>query len=145
MFDLFEALGISKKELQDRVVDRLCSEITDDLYTKLQKQTQEYADKKVADLANKHVFPNINALIEDLTLQKTNQWGEKVGEKVTFIEYLIKQAEAYMNEPLDSQGKTREENPFQWQKKQTRIMYLINNHLHNSIESAMKNAIIALM
>ena len=60
---------------------------------------------------------------------------------MTFLEYLIQRAETYIQEPLNYAGKTKEQEGYGWSKSQTRISYLINQHLHYSIETAMKQAL----
>jgi len=101
----------------------------------------EQIDKTVEALAEIHLLPKINEIIETMTMQKTNDWGEKIGQKLTFIEYLAKKAGEYMNEQVDYQGKPKFKGSYDWKGTQTRITYLLNQHLHYSIEEAMKNAL----
>jgi hypothetical protein len=81
-------------------------------------------------------------MIDNLVLQKTNSWGEKVGKSVTFVEYLIEQAHGYMTEKVDSSGKTKEESGgYSFSGTQTRVAHMIHRHLHFNIETAMKEAL----
>jgi hypothetical protein len=98
-------------------------------------------DQVVNDLANKHVLPRVEAMVEGLVLQQTNQWGEKVGKPITFIEYLTQRAEAYMTEDVNYEGKPKGTDSFSWSKRSTRVAYMIDKHLHYSIEQAMKAAL----
>lgn len=151
-----EALGINKEDLQQRVVDQ----IVESLLTKTSVDDEDRAyygesefsrdlkvlvktsiDKKVADLAEKFVLPDVEKYIEELTIQTTNQYGEKRGEPITFVEYLVHRAKDYMQEQVDSSGKSKGTDSYSWTGKQTRITYLINSHLHYSIETAMKNSL----
>lgn len=152
-----QALGFTKEELQERVVERIVESVmTDRVYDPendyefdrhsqfredLKKRVKARIDEKIDELATKFVLPNVSEYIENLTLQQTNQWGEKKGNSVTFVEYLTQRAEAYMQEKVNNHGKTREEDSYSWSGTQTRITYLVNSHLQYSIETAMKNAL----
>lgn len=153
--DLAE-LGFTKEELQQRVVDQIAAQVmvgtfsdeegeefkSDSAFAKtLDKHVKKKVDDTINALAEKHILPNVASYIENLTLQATNQWGEKRGTPVTFIEYLTQRAEAYMQEQVNFEGKTKGENDsYSWRGAQTRISHLINKHLHYSIENAMKDA-----
>lgn len=150
-------LGFTKEELQQRVVEHIAAQVmqgnfhdedgeefkADSVFARnLQAEVQKKIDATITALAEKHVLPNVSAYIENLTLQTTNKWGEKVGKPVSFIEYLTQRAEAYMQEKVNFEGKTQEENgSFSWNGTQTRITHLIHQHLHYSIDTAMKAAL----
>jgi hypothetical protein len=153
-----ESLGFSQEELQTRVIEKLCQDIlrsvgfdydgdrevdVDSQFSKtVEKRTKEHIDATINALAEKHLLPNVTTFIENLTLQATTQWGEKRGEKITFIEYLTQRAEAYMSEQVNFEGKSKgESGGYSWSGTQTRITHLVNKHLHYSIEMAMKNAL----
>jgi hypothetical protein len=151
-----EAIGMTKQELQTRVVDRICGRILEstgcdeDGYEgesafakKMAKAVQERIDAAVEKIADTHVLPSIAAHIEALTLQETNKWGEKSGKPITFVEYLIQRAGEYMTEEVNFEGKTKTENRgYSWVKSQTRVAHMIHQHLHYNIESAMKDALL---
>jgi hypothetical protein len=149
-------LGFTKEELQKRVVEHIAAQVMEGTFhdedgeefsgdSKFAKTLHEHVrkqiDASIAGLAAKYVLPNVQAYIENLTLQTTNQWGEKQGKPVTFIEYLTQRAEAYMQEEVNYEGKTKGQDSYNWRKSQTRISHLIHQHLHYSIETAMKNAL----
>ena len=152
-------LGFTKEELQERVVEQCCrlvlegtfadeegGEFTDDskFAKTLKERVKQQIDDTINALAEKHVLPNVSAYIENLTLQQTTKWGEKQGEPVTFIEYLTQRAEAYMQEQVNYEGKSKEEcssSGWSWKGTQTRLAHLIDKHLHYSIENAMKGAL----
>jgi hypothetical protein len=151
-----EALGFTKDELQERVIDRLCRQImqgtsldedgeqweTDSTFArKLNERVREQIDVAIDALAAKHVLPNVAQYVENLSLQETNKWGESKGKSVTFIEYLVQRAEAYMQEPVDFQGRVKGQDSFSWKGTQTRLTHLVHEHLHYSIEAAMKQAL----
>jgi hypothetical protein len=80
--------------------------------------------------------------LEALTLQETNRWGEKVGKPVTFIEYLVHRAHAYITEEVDHYGKSKaESNDHYWRGSQTRITHLIHQHLQYNIQTAMERVL----
>lgn len=152
-----EMFGFTREELQDRVVDQLCSQVmhgkiwnedgedldADSTFArKLRESVEKQINTTIEALAAKHVLPNVAAYIENLTLQETTKWGEKKGEPLTFIQYLVQRAEAYMNEQVNYEGKSKgEADSYSWTGKQSRITHLIHKHLHYSIETAMKDAL----
>ncbi len=151
------ALGITKEELQERIIERATKRVfeihsldedgydlteTSPLAGRLEKAVKAAIDAKVSEIAEKHVLPLTESYIENLTLQETNRWGEAQGKRATFIEYLIGRAENYLREEVDYEGKTKAEaNGYSWSKHQTRLTHLVHRHLHHAIDSAMKQAI----
>lgn len=153
-----DSLGISKDAIEEKLIAHLAQELLteiqydydDDseyrakssLAKKLDALVKQHIDATINALAEKHVLPNVTNYIESLTLQTTNQWGEKRGEPVTFIEYLTQRAEAYMQEKVSFDGKPKSEaNGYSWNGTQTRITHMVHQHLHYSIETAMKQAL----
>jgi hypothetical protein len=153
-----ESLGISKDAIEQKLIEHLAQELlteiqydyNDDseyrarssLAKKLDALVKNHIDTTINALAEKHVLPNVSSYIENLTLQTTNQWGEKKGAPVTFIEYLTQRAEDYMQEKVSYDGKSKSESgPYSWNGTQTRITHMVHQHLHHSIETAMKQAL----
>ena len=152
-----ESLGLDQDALATKLVDRLAANMltsigydedgdewfgTSPFAKKLNDMVKARLDQVVNDLADKHVLPRVNEMVESLVLQQTNSWGEKVGKPVTFIEYLTQRADAYMQEPLNYNGKTKaEESSYNWSKSTTRVAYMVDRHLHYSIQTAMENAL----
>jgi hypothetical protein len=151
-----EALGFTKDDLQERVIERLCEQILagkqydedgneeyDDsqFKKKLEERLRSHITETVNAIAEKHVLPNVTSYIENLVLQTTNKWGEKQGTPVTFIEYLVQRAEAYIQEDVNHEGKSKDQESYSWSKRSTRITYLINAHLQYSIQTAMQQAL----
>jgi hypothetical protein len=152
-----EALGLTKEDLQERLIDRLVHEVLTSNMTdedgasfvsqstfrrELDKKLKAHIDAAVASMAEQHVLPNVSQYIENLTLTETNRWGEKTGNTVTFIEYLVKRAEDYLTEKVDFQGRSKSETSgYGWNGTQTRVTHMVHQHLHYSIDTAMKQAI----
>lgn len=152
-----ESLGFTKQELQDRVVEAVSRKVlesvgydedgdecsTESKFAKtVEKRVKAHIDATINAMAEKHILPNVATYIENLTLQETNQWGEKRGKHVTFIEYLTQRADAYMREEVNYEGKSKDQaNGFSWSKSGTRVAFMVDKHLHYSIETAMKAAL----
>jgi hypothetical protein len=153
-----ESLGISKDAIEQKLIEHLAEQLLteisydyDDereyrakssLAKKLDAIVKQHIDATINALAEKHVLPNVASYIENLTLQTTNQWGEKKSAPVTFIEYLTQRAEDYMQEKVSYDGKAKSEaSGYSWNGTQTRITFMVHQHLHHSIEAAMKQAL----
>lgn len=149
-------LGFTKEELQQRVIDQIVSQVlagatydedgneietksrfARELDSKIQKHIEETIDK----VAKKHILPNVKDYVEKLTLQETTKWGEKRGAKLTFIEYLVSRAEAWITEEVNHNGKSKDQESYSWRGCQTRIAHMIHEHLQYNIERAMKEAL----
>ncbi len=151
-----ESLGISKEDLTEKLLDRLVEEFTTEpvwdedgntssrrstMSAKIVAQIKEHLDATVRRLGDEHVLPRVTEMVEGLVLQTTNQWGEKTGKPVTFIEYLTQRAEAYMREDVDYQGKPKGTDSYSWTKKSNRLSFMIDAHLQHSINTAIGNAL----
>ena len=150
-------LGLTQEELRELVIARLTKEIlnsnscdedgdycmTDSQFKKeIFERVKLVVKESIDRVANASVLPNVGQYINDLTLQETNRWGEKKAEPLTFVEYLVQRANAYLEEKVDFEGKSKDSNSYgSWSGRQTRIAHLVNKHLHYSIETAMKQAV----
>lgn len=155
--DILSSLGIGKEEVFNRVVEQIVDRVmhsypvdyegneykrSSRFYEELTKYAKQAIDKKVEQLGDQHVLPRVGSMIESLVLQETNKWGEKQGEPVTFIEYLVKRAEAFLTEEVNSDGKTQKQvDGYSWRVASTRVAFLVHQHMHFSIEQAMKAAV----
>ncbi len=151
-----KALGITEEDLIARIVDSTVSRMLDSIgydedgdefvdnsrmATRLTEIVQKMIDAKVQALADTHVKPLIASRLESLVLQQTNKWGEKTGQPVTFIEYLTQRAEVYMAEPVDINGKTQNEDRYNWRQYSTRVAHMMEKYLATSIRIAMEQAL----
>jgi len=142
-------LGFTKKELQDRVVDQIVERHLESIESGLDRRIQEVIKEKidaaVVVVADKHLGGGFAKMIEDFVVQETNQWGEKKGKTMTFIEHIMSRAENYMKEEVDSSGRSPDEcrrSGNSWYgSKTTRAAHLVHQHLHYRIEEAMKGVL----
>lgn len=155
---LLKQLGLSKDQITNMIVERCASELMRSTScneygeeetvspSKLKQQLQELVTKRINEevtrIADAHVLPRVTEMVEGLTLQETNKWGEKKGEPLSFVEYLVARADAYMREKVNHAGKSEAEdgNSYNWKASTTRVSYLIHEHLQYSIKTAMEQA-----
>lgn len=158
------SIGLTEEELQDRVVSAIANKLLTTvrfnmdpdidpdkdsgyvenslLKRKLDAEVMKRIDAAITELGNKHVLPLVTSVIEGRVLQQTNQWGEKKGEPMTFVEYLIDRADQYIREPVNYNGKSRAEDSYgNWTQKSTRVAWMIDNHLSLAIDKAMTSAL----
>lgn len=150
-----ESLGLSQDTLAQKLVDRIAENLLTNLgydedgsewrgdspfAKKLDKLVKDRLDQIVNEMAEKHVLPKVNELVENMVLQETNKWGEKRGKPVTFKEYLVQRAEAWMVEQVNYDGKPKGSYSYSWTAASTRVGHMIHKHLHYEIERAMKEA-----
>ena len=151
-----EELGISKADLQQRVIDQLCEILLGDKYLnednaecadhfreELNKHIRTRIDKVIYELAEKYVLPNINKQIENVVIQETNNWGEKKDSKaVGFTEYMVHRIDAYLKEDVDRDGKSKgDANGYSWHKETNRITHCVGKHLQSTIDRAMISSV----
>lgn len=153
---ILEALEISKEEMIEKIVDRAVTRLftstsvdeDGDAYdcssafkTTLDKYIKDRIQAEIEKIGEIHVAPKLHELIEGVTFQETNKWGEPKKEPLTLKEYLIGAAERYMTEEVDFKGKTREQDSYNWSRYGTRISYMINEYLGFHIEKMMKESL----
>ena len=151
-----DQIGLAPEELQRRVVETIaislmkCTAHDEDgisyprsteFASAIEAKVCEALDTQVAAIAEEHIVPRVGEMIENATLQKTNEYGEKRGASLTFTEYLVQRAEAYLMEPVDFDGKPVDGSRYSGRKEQTRVTHLVDRHLAHTIERAMKEAV----
>ena len=149
---LLQEIGLTQEEIQDRVIERIAEkslshmvmddegfdcEVGSSLSRALDKKIKDTINAAVESYGDKHVKPKIVEHIETLVIEKTNSYGEKKGEPITFLEYLIERAEVYMLEAVDMNGKGSG-HPHRYKSDTTRIAYMIDQHLRYEIEGMVK-------
>jgi len=142
-----EVLGMTQEELQARVVERISSKALNEyaeeddegsprwsLEAAVRSHVAKMVSEAVERLGEAHVIPNVIARLEKMTLEATNAWGERRGERVTFTEYMVQRAESYLNEKVTSDGRV----PDTYHRAdQTRIAWLLDQHFSEAIHSAL--------
>lgn len=143
-----ESLGFTKEELQQRVVDQIVDrmltgtgynpesdeefEAPTSFHKKISDHVIETINKKIAGIAEAHVIPAISAKVDNLVITETSRYGEKVADPITFTEYMVKRAEAYLSEHVDNSGKSKAEagSHSSWFSAQsTRLTFMVHQHL----------------
>lgn len=121
-----ESLGITKEELTERVVNAIADDLlyarseedeggerqwfgSSALKAELDKILKQRIDDAVRNTAEKYVFPRVDEIINALVLQETTKWGEKKGDPLSFTEYMVARAEAYLADDVDSYGRSKQE------------------------------------
>lgn len=158
MSDILAELGLTKEQMVKIISDKAVERLLEGRHSG--EEGEEYwgesdfkrlmdgnitkaIDVNIQALAKKHVLPGVAKMVKEASLQETNKWGEKKGEKITFIEYLVLKAEHYMHEEVDYEGRTKGQkgNCYSWTKEGTRVAHMVHEHLRWSIEKAMKQAL----
>lgn len=156
-----DQLGFTKEELQQRVVDQCVEQVMagvaydecgdpydgpSSIMRKMREEVQKQIADAVAKMGSESILPLLTERIESLVLQETTTWGEKKGEPVSFTDYLIQRAEAYMQEEVDWHGKSKNEcssyDRSYWRAAGRRLAVAIHNHLTIQVESAMKKILL---
>lgn len=152
-----ESIGLTKEELQERVIEALVGNILrgnaydpdtedevlvdSDFKRRIDEKIKAAVETKINAMFEAHVLPNVAQYIDNLTLQERTKWGEKKGQPMSFVEYLVSRAEHYITEEVNYEGKSREDGGYSWSKHSTRITHLIHEHLKYEIQTAMNTAL----
>lgn len=152
-----EDLGFTQEELQNRVINVIAHQAmgmkldeednehywSNSLFNKkLQQFIMQHIDESIRKIAEKYVLPHVTEMVENLVLQETNKWGEKIGKPLTFKEYFVFKAESYMTEQVDLSGKSKNEaKDSYWTGRESRIENMVQGNLKHTIEVAMKDVI----
>lgn len=141
-------LGLDPKRIEEAVVEQLVEQLQEDSETyghraieAAEARILERADETVAAICEEKILGNIDEYVRNLVLQKTNSYGEPRGEAQTFTEWLVEQADAYLTEDVNYQGKNRKQDNYDWRSNSNRLTYMINEHLESRINTVMKAAI----
>jgi hypothetical protein len=152
-----KSLGLDIESLGDRIVDQCVEALlrstgfdpeTEEetryesrFKREIEARIQKAVDSKIAALAEEHLLPRVGEMIEAANLRQTNNYGEPKGEPMTFIEYIAARAEAYMSEPVDCQGKTKQEGGYGWKSEGPRLTVLMKLHIKDTLDKEAKAAV----
>ncbi len=157
---LIEALGLTQEELAGRVIDRIVGQILTEsgcdedgnehrfastVHRKVTERVVEATNAAIAKIGEEILAPGIETMVRSLVIQQTNQWGEKRGEPVTFVEYLTQRAHDYLREEVDHGGSSKVESRdgYSWRASTTRITHLVDKYLKYEIETFAKQSLAA--
>ena len=140
-----QLLNMASDKLLKTVLSYDEGELIDELTRRIEKSTKDVADNAVKTSIDaaiaKHVEPFMTKSIEEIVFQETNRWGEKTGTPMSFREMLLARMEAYIQEPVDYNGKTKAQDSYNWRQHSTRIAHAVDSHLQYRINDAMKAAL----
>jgi antitoxin component of RelBE/YafQ-DinJ toxin-antitoxin module len=144
-----EDIGLTQEELQKRVVEQIANTLCfpedgseSDFNSEIQKAYRQQIVDGVKALAETVVAPRVSELLDKVTFQETNRWGESQKAAITLKEFLISRAEAWMTEKVDFNGRAKGEDTYgNWNGSQTRISHMIHEHLKYHIENSVKAAL----
>lgn len=143
-----EDLGLSREEIQSRVVEKLAEQLLYDpegdqsaMATAIEKEYKQRIADGVKQVAENAVTPKIQEILDKTTFQETSRWGEPTAPVMTLKDFIIARAEAWMTEKVDFNGKSQKEDSYNWHGTQTRVAHMIHQHLHYHIEGSVKKAL----
>jgi hypothetical protein len=150
-----QELGFTREEIEQKVIEKIATDLMSEyvyetdtgasypensrLARRFHEVIKKQVDRQMERLAEEYIVPNVKSLIEGVAIKNTNVYGEEKGETQTFVEYLTAMAQNYLSQTVDFQGKPVERNSYN-SNAQTRLIHLVNQHLHHAIECAMKDA-----
>ena len=158
-----EALGISKEELAERIIESAVDQLLSStgfspeteeetryesrFKREIEKRVQESVDTKIAALAQEHVLPRVCEMIEAADMKATNKYGEAKGPAMTFKEYMANRAQVYMTEDVDYRGNSKADlaaknkSDYNWRSCGPRLTVLMRNYIRDSLETQAKAAV----
>lgn len=155
---IIEALGLTREEITSRVIDKIAGEVMTDVgidddgeehrlrstvARKINEKVREAVDTAVSRIGAEILTPKVEEMVRGIVLQKTNQWGDKVGQPVTFTEYLTQRADEFLREEVNHNGQSKAEarNDYTWCGSTTRVVWMIDKYLKYEIETFAKKAL----
>jgi hypothetical protein len=146
---LLKDLGITRKDVLDKLVDRLQeafmpmdadgdgSGFEAELHKEMTQRIEEGVRKALCDFT----APAIAEYCRKFVLNPTSEWGEKKGDSLTFVDYLVKSGRDFLEQPVDPWGKPA--NTYGSDKKKTRLAFLateaLSDEIRKAAESYLKN------
>jgi hypothetical protein len=136
-------MEIDAKAIEARIVEQATADIVNRLFDErlasIGNRVVDLFESTVEERCESAIKPIMEQGIQEFVLQRTNEFGEKKGEPITFAEYLTSLANAWLNEQVDYQGKTQT-GSYPNRSEQTRLTYLLKEHMRWEIEKHMKDA-----
>lgn len=151
-------IGLTKEELQDRVIETICDRLLEEssidewesesrvpsgFRNRLESRIQEQVIARLDAMCAQHLNGSALGKIEEMVIQLTNSYGEKIGKPMTLIEFATKRCEDFMMESVDHTGKTKgQSDSYGWKATDSRLAWLIDRHLKLKIEEGVKAAMV---
>jgi hypothetical protein len=156
--ETLKQLGVNVEDLQEKIIERAVRvilsgirydedeehewTIVEGIKKDVEKRVKEAVDAKISKIAEEHVTPKVGEMIDKITLQESNGWGEPKGPALSFREYIVARAEAYMSEGVDSSGKSQKEaDRYSWKQEGPRLLVLMKNYIYDTLNKAASNAV----
>lgn len=148
-------LGVSQAELLEMVVERAALKIAEGdadeygggLRARVEREMEAKLAEAVTRIGDEVMAPFIADGLEKIVIQRTNEWGEQKGKKMTLREFLVQRAEAYLTEEVDYDGQTvgdlkaRGRYPSDFRRHGTRASYLVDKRFQSEISRSMDAAV----
>lgn len=149
------AIGISQDKIIELVVNQIVASVMsgtsydedgdevacDSAFSRrVEAYVKQAIDDKVAAIAEQHVVPRISKTIDEFVIKKTNEYGEMKGDPVTFTEYLVSQANQWLQTEVDHTGNPVESRRYN-STYQTRLTHCVHEYLYSTIATAMRQAV----
>jgi hypothetical protein len=143
-------LGITPEDLREQIIERAAQKVLEsyeDDYSEriialLQKTVRNDIDSAVTKLIGDTIEPKVIELVENMTFQKTNGYGEPKAPPETWREYLERRATEWLGEAVNYEGKTQSQNQFgSWSKHSTRVTFIVEKHLQYEISRQLTEAV----
>ena len=157
----FEAIGLTKKEVQDRLIETLADRMLKakgwdndgyeiSLPSTLRHQLDELITKRM-DRAVQAAFDatvpsTIDEFVASYKIKQTNEYGEAKGRELSFVEFITERVQGYLLEPVDYQGvsereaKAKGNSWYQRDKTNNRITHMLNSRLEAAINEGIEKA-----
>lgn len=153
-----EALGITP----DQIADKVARKIADNLMVRksiFADEDGEPAEREMSTEFGNRISAAVSVVVEEgvraaaekivgerlvenltaLRFPQTNSYGEPKRESLTLLEFVAQRVDTYLVERVDSQGRTG--SSAYGDKSQTRVVWLIDQHLSYTIKTHMEAAL----
>lgn len=142
-------LEFTREEILDRIADKAAHQIFGEdfdeegciqarIESKMHLAFEDEITAATRKIAESVIGPRLEEHIANIVIRRTNEYGEKKGEPVSFIEHLVKVANEYVTEQVDAWGKTRSQGDYSWKPAGARVAVLIDKHLHYAVSTAVE-------
>jgi hypothetical protein len=146
-------VGMTQEAIADKVISRAANRLAKSLMNSerlmepLRSVLTKTIDAEAHRIADEEIRPWAAGQIENVVMQRTNEWGEKHGASMSFRQYLVERAGTYLSEKVDYDGRSAAEyeasrgDSYNFHAVSTRATWMVDKHLHRRIEEAMKDAL----